>query len=175
VEVCENPNSDGFVPDNSCISHTMVAGENFTFSFVNRKTTPPPVIVSVTQLNDVDAGQFSANFHVTTQIAAGHTGTLTIAPAFGKMSPSDGPTTGMKTFRVAAGTNTTPNLTYYAPTEVPPGNSDVPPGKDKIVVTLVDDQTHVSATPSWQVFTINPSPSGGGCCEKTGINPQEQL
>jgi hypothetical protein len=39
VEVCET-SSDGFTPDEVCITHTMVAGETFTFSFVNRKTTP---------------------------------------------------------------------------------------------------------------------------------------
>jgi hypothetical protein len=41
VQVCET-NTGGYTPDQVCISHTMAAGENFTFSFTNRKTTPPP-------------------------------------------------------------------------------------------------------------------------------------
>jgi hypothetical protein len=39
VKVCET-NSDGFTPDDECIPHTMVADETFTFTVINRKTTP---------------------------------------------------------------------------------------------------------------------------------------
>ena len=42
VKVCD-PDQNGFTPDVRCITHTMSAGENYTFSFVNRKTTPKPV------------------------------------------------------------------------------------------------------------------------------------
>jgi hypothetical protein len=41
VEVCET-NSDGYTPDDNCVSHTMSADETFTFTIVNRKTTSKP-------------------------------------------------------------------------------------------------------------------------------------
>jgi hypothetical protein len=124
--------------------------------------SPTQPVVSTTQINDVETGQFSANFRVGYQIPAGHTATMVITPSFGKMSPSDGPTTGVKTYRGLTGSDAV-TLTYFAPSEVPQGNSDVPAGKDKILVTLVDDDG-VPAPPSWQLFTIVATHSGGGCC-----------
>lgn len=43
VKLCET-NSGGYTADQVCITHTMSAGEVYTFQFVNRKVTlPPPV------------------------------------------------------------------------------------------------------------------------------------
>ncbi|MGA3150417.1 MAG: hypothetical protein ABSD10_02260 [Candidatus Saccharimonadales bacterium] len=46
VQECET-STGGYTPDQTCITHTAVAGETYTFPFVNRKTVtaPPPVIV----------------------------------------------------------------------------------------------------------------------------------
>jgi hypothetical protein len=42
VKVCET-NTGGYTPDQVCIEHTFVAGETYTFVFVNKKCIPPVV------------------------------------------------------------------------------------------------------------------------------------
>jgi hypothetical protein len=110
----------------------------------------PPTIVSVTTINDLDAEGFSENFCVTAEVPGNDTGTLVMAPRYGSFGPLGGTVT--VTF-----TGTTEKcVTYYAPTEVPPGEHD------KMKVTLRDNTTGLSATPDEQEFRIKPVPVNPG-------------
>jgi hypothetical protein len=87
VEVCENANANGYTPDVRCISHTMSAGENFTFSFVNRKTTPPPTVTNVTQPQEIftgdPKGETYDNFCANVTAPAGDQVTVSFGARFG--------------------------------------------------------------------------------------------
>lgn len=106
----------------------------------------PPKIVSVSTINDVDATGFSENFCVTVEMPGSDTGTLIMSPRYGNF----GLLGGKVTFTVSGIMEEC--VTYYAPTEVPPG------GKDKMTVTLRDNNTGTPATPDEQEFRINPAP-----------------
>lgn len=152
VEICET-DSGGYTPDHGCIPHTMAAGEHFTFQFVNRKSSPPPCqssLLSVTTLNDLDAGGSSPNFNVGVSQCAGTTGTLVVTSRFGSFNVNQKTTTG--------GVNNF-TFTYTAPGEVPQGDASqgIPPGYDKVTVKLLDSSGAVIDSDS-QLVLINPPP-----------------
>jgi len=119
VQVCET-NSAGYTPDQQCISHTMAAGENFTFSFSNRKTSPPPpsncvTITSTIDLNDVPVGKNSGQMPFTVNSCG--TGSVTIDPGNGAISKCDSSTPQASvSFDLVAGNNSF-CVIYYAPND----------------------------------------------------------
>jgi hypothetical protein len=110
VKVCET-DSDGFTPDDECITHTMVAGETFTYSFVNRKTTPPtpPTVTNVTQPQEVYVNETYPNFCADVTSPAGHTVKVVFGARFGVGFTKTITSTGSD--RVCG--------TYTAPTDLP--------------------------------------------------------
>jgi hypothetical protein len=106
-------------------------------------TVQPPVIIDVTQVNDVDVTN-TTEVCATVSLSGSNSGTLTFAARYGSF-------TTPKTFAVNG--QVTKCATYMAPTEPP-----VPTGgKDTITYTVRDDTTGVTAVDS-TTFTINPSP-----------------
>lgn len=107
---------------------------------------PPPTctpsIVSVTTINDVDAGGNSPNFKVTVNMCGSNTGTLIVSAKYGSFQSGTVTASGANTY----------TFTYVAPTEVPPG------GTDTVTVSLRDNVTGLSATQNVQSFPINPPP-----------------
>jgi len=118
VQVCET-NTGGYTPDQVCISHTMAAGENFTFSFTNRKTTPPPsncvTITSTIDLNDVPIGKNSGQLPF--KVNSCGSGSVTIDPGNGAISKCDSTTPQASvSFDLVAGDNSF-CVIYYAPND----------------------------------------------------------
>ncbi|MEJ0073304.1 MAG: hypothetical protein WDN27_04470 [Candidatus Saccharibacteria bacterium] len=109
-----------------------------------KTTTPPspPVLLSVTRIQSVVAGQSSGNFCATPQLPPGDKGTLTFATDLGKFG-----TTGTVQYTVS--NNQQECAIYTAP-------NDVAGTQDTITVYLQDSSTGLSATPSVQTFNILP-------------------
>lgn len=103
----------------------------------------PPSIVSMTQLNDVDAGATAPNVCATVSLPGSDTGTVTFSAQYGTFqSPSQWTVSGQQTVC----------STYVAPTEVPPG------GTDQWTVFVRDNTTVLSAQQASSPFKINSPP-----------------
>lgn len=110
-------------------------------------TPPPPACkdtVSVTTINDLDAGGNSPNFRVSVTMCGSDTGAMTVLAQYGSVPGGNPPVT-------VSGQNTY-TYTYYAPGEVPPG------GQDWVTVTLKDSVTGDVITATTPNFKINPPP-----------------
>jgi hypothetical protein len=138
VKVCETQ-TGGYTPDQTCISHTMAAGETFVFSFINRKTTPPAVHHSCTaSVSNLQKDERTATFTVTCDGP--------IASAIWSFSGASGNATGTTVTRTfpdsEAGHTATGTVTVYfsdsapsvtasvgidIPALPPDGNPGVPP------------------------------------------------
>jgi hypothetical protein len=116
---------------------------------------PPasPLLVSVTTLNDVDAGGNSPGFCVSAQ-EPGVGGTLTISARYGGFS-TNGPVAASTLSWTLSGGATTECATYYAPSEVPVNST----GEETVSVTLVANN---NSTPvqDQQSFLIDPPNPG---------------
>jgi hypothetical protein len=111
---------------------------------VCKTTTPPsspPVIIDVTQVNDVDVTN-TTEVCATVSLPGSDAGTLTFAARYGAFTTT-------KVFTVSG--QVTKCATYQAPTEVPSG------GTDTITYTVRDSVTGLSAS-DYTTFRVNPSP-----------------
>jgi hypothetical protein len=119
VLVCET-NTGDYTPDTPCISHTFAAAENFTFSFINRKTTPAPTscvtITSVIDLNDVPAGLPSGRLPFSVNSCGA--GSVTVDPGNGGISTCDSSTKQLTplVLSLSQGDNSL-CVIYYAPSD----------------------------------------------------------
>lgn len=149
VKVCES-DSGGYTPDQVCISHTMADGENFTFSFVNRKSTSPPpsvVITSCDTLNQVPAGQPSGMLFCT--INASAPGSFTVNPGIGAVSDcSGGSRQSVLNVPLVAGSNTICYY-YYAPDD-----ADQPPTDTLTYMAIVTTPGGTAMDSKSQTFKI---------------------
>lgn len=117
---------------------------------VCKDTTPPaspPVVIDVTQVNDVDVTN-TTEVCATVSLPGSDSGTLTFVARYGSFTTT-------ATFVVNGQVQKC--ATYQAPTEVPLGDSQVPAGKDKITYTVRDNVTGLSDS-DYTIFTINPKP-----------------
>ncbi len=114
------------------------------------KPVEKPTIVDITQINDVDI-KGTTRFCATVRVPGGDTGTLTLVARFGAFEGYTGPAK----FENLSG-QTEKCVTYKAPTEVPKGDDKVPPGKDKIMATIVTNKG--ASDDDSTIFTINDTP-----------------
>jgi hypothetical protein len=105
--------------------------------------TPQPTApaLTITQLNDVDAGANSPNYCATATLPGNDSGVLTFSADFGSFTPQS-------SYTVSGQATDCP--TYVAPTEVPAG------GTDTITVTIKDSKTGLVTTKTSAPFRINP-------------------
>lgn len=149
VQVCET-GTGGYTPDQVCISHTMAAGENFTFSFVNRKNSPPPpsppTIGNMTVVQEMYVNE-TRPICVDTYIPAGE-GSGTVV--FSVQAGTTGPGWFSNATQTVGNGNATVCATYGAPGE---------PGTNHLTATLyVDGQNPVSTGEDVTILSAPPPP-----------------
>jgi hypothetical protein len=137
--------------DTEAHANAVIDGENKTVSkaMLSLKidcgsSQPPnqqPPLVSITQINDVDAGKTSPN--TCAPYTTPHSGVLSFSTRYGKVDPFQA-----STYTVNGSGKIC--VTYVAPTEQPPGDH-----KDTMSVKLVDNTTGLYATDS-TTFLVNP-------------------
>jgi hypothetical protein len=174
VEVCENDNTNGYTPDVQCISHTMSTGESFTFSFVNRKTSPPPPTMEVKNVTSPEEvysdGETYPNLYADAYTPNGHSITCVI----GVVNPNDHSQSGYGSILaprsytfVSAGYNRVGPYTYKAPADT----SAI--GKyDQIEVTCHDNTNSAVANASAFSLPIPIRQPPVVCCVSKAISKQ---